>query len=451
MCETLTVKGTTIAAWPGVEVYGSNGDGTFRRLNGWDWSPTEHWHYQVAAFDNGSYWVPASTHPPREWEPTTRIVGDHPVGSRGVNPTGKEFRPSGLYIWIPAIPAGYTTGQTSNRVRCNGPQHPPNLLQTAAAPAPDAARQQLDLILAEPDLFTGAAGGGRFADSDGLISFINLSTSLVKDNAEFTTGRAVFDKIANFYSTLRIKVYTAMTSGKIKPLKDDAPPKDQWAPAVTHYMQYMLQEVGALTNYSITEEIYSHTQYLAEFSTGFLKLVFDAVTVPSALISGVTGFISGVGDSLRGSWDDRTRTYSVALLGQCHEAVQENTDPDKPIYRYFPKLKYYYITVAASQSEFSSSCATTRQITFNFSYEYYVTSVAAAVLDDKSTEHKKFLAYLDKAQAVNYQEAQNQLNTILDGTVSTSPVTPDGLGAFDIDLAAYPLVRANRPRRLVRA
>ena len=30
MCETLTVKGTTIAAWPGVEVYGSNGDGTFR-------------------------------------------------------------------------------------------------------------------------------------------------------------------------------------------------------------------------------------------------------------------------------------------------------------------------------------------------------------------------------------------------------------------------------------
>ena len=200
----------------------------------------------------------------------------------------------------------------------------------------------------------------------------------MKDNAEFTTGRAVFDKIANFYSTLRIKVYTAMTSGKIKPLKDDAPPKDQWAPAVTHYMQYMLQEVGALTNYSITEEIYSHTQYLAEFSTGFLKLVFDAVTVPSALISGVTGFISGVGDSLRGSWDDRTRTYSVALLGQCHEAVQENTDPDKPIYRYFPKLKYYYITVAASQSEFSSSCATTRQITFNFSYEYYVTSVAAA-------------------------------------------------------------------------
>ncbi|GGS58551.1 hypothetical protein [Actinokineospora fastidiosa] len=455
MCETLSVAGTTIAGWPGVEVYGSNGDGTFRRLHGWDWSTTAHWHYQVATFDTGSYWVPASTHPPRSWEPTTLITGDRPVDSRGVNPSGTEYRPSGLYLWIPAIPRGYTTGRTNNRVQCNAPQHPPNLLNTAAAPVPDAAmdsaHQRLDLILAEPEPLRAAADGTKFIDSDGLISFINLSTSLVKDNAEFKTGTAVFDKMANFFSTLRIKVFTALANGKIKPLQDDAPPTDQWSPAVTHYMQFLLQEAGGLTDYSLTRETYSDTQYLAEFSTAFIKTVFDAVMVPSSIISGVTGFISGVSDTLRHSWDDRTRTYSVALLGQCHEAVQENTDPDKPIYRYFPKLKYYYLSVSAHQTEFTTPCSKLQQITFDFNYEYYVTGVSAAVLDETSAEHQKFLAYLDKAQAVNYQDAQQKLDMILDGTVSASPVAPHGLGAFNVDLRAYPLVQANRSRRLTLA
>ncbi|MET1073181.1 MAG: hypothetical protein ABWY11_11095, partial [Umezawaea sp.] len=227
-------------------------------------------------------------------------------------------------------------------------------------------------------------------------------------------------------------------------------PLTQWDLAVTHYMQYLLQESGGLTDYAITEESYSETQVVAEFSAGFVKLLFDAATVPSSIIGGVTSFISGVGSTLRTSWDDRERTYAIALLGQCHEAVQQTTD-DPPTYRYFPKLKYYHLTVDSHQSEFTSDCATVRKITFNFKYESYVTAVAAAVLDESSAAYKSFTAFLDKAQAANYKDAQNQLDSILDDTVSSD--VPK-LNSFGVDLAEYPsaqpvLVAQAEQRRLV--
>ncbi|PRY28646.1 hypothetical protein [Umezawaea tangerina] len=445
MWNTLYLPGTTISSWNGVAVYEYAGGGRFRRMTHWSWSTSYHEHYEVARLATGSWWVPVSTNPPGFWERPTLVVGVPSTSPEPrVNPNGSEYRPGGVYFWVPAVPPPYVPGITTNRVDCHPPSVPPNELGTDVGAAPAGglavAQERLAAILAEPVEAVAAAPANAFQDSDGLISFVNLSSDLVNHSAEYKTGTEVFDKIANFFSTLRVKVFTAMQNGKITPLKGDPKPATQWDLTVTHYMQYLLQETGGLTDYAITEETYSETQVVAEFSADFVKLLFDAVTVPSSVIGGVTAFISGVGTTLRTSWDDRVRTYSVDLLGQCHEAVQQNSD-GAPDYRYFPKLKYYHLTVDSQQSEFTSDCATVRKITFNFRYEAYVTAVAAAVLDKTTAEYKSFTAFLDKAQAANYKDAQNQLDTVLDGGVSAD--VPK-LNAFGVDLSHYPPARAEQ-------
>lgn len=449
MCKTLYLPGMVIASWHGVAVYEDDGNGDFRRCNNWYWSTGYHQHYEVARHDSGSYWVPASTHPPHSWTRPVPIEGDQPVTRGGVNPSGSEYRPDGVYIWIPRVPGDYTPGQSNNCVACRPPLAPPNpavTVSTAPSTALAQVHQQLDTILAQPDSDQlAAADGNSFQDSDGLISFVNLSTDLVTNNASYKIGTEVFDKMANFFSTLRVKVFTAMKNGEIKPLQSDSAPESQWDPAVTHYMEYLLQESGGLTNYSITQETYSETQYLVDFSTDFLKLLFDVTSVPNAIISGITKFVTGVGESLRHGWDDRTRNYSIALLGQCHEAVPEDGEES---YRYFPKLKYYHLAVSASQSEFTTPCSKIQKITFDFAYEYYVTGVAAAVLDPTSNAYLRFNGMLEKAQAVNYKDADNKLDIILNGVTSTGPGT---VNIFSANLANYPTISTTPRKRLTPA
>lgn len=128
--------------------------------------------------------------------------------------------------------------------------------------------------------------------------------------------------------------------------------------------------------------------------------------------------------------------------------MQQNVD-GPPVYRYFPKLKYYFLRVSSSQTEFTSDCATVRKITFNFKYEYYVTAVAAAVLDKKSAEYTSFTDFLNTAQDANYKDAKDKLDAILNGTVSSGP--GHQLSAFNVDLGAYPAVTAAPSLRLVPA
>ena len=287
-----------------------------------------------------------------------------------------------------------------------------------------------------------------FQDSDGLISFVNLSTSFVQDSREFTVGQRVCDKISNFFSTLRIKIFASMQSGKIKPLSGDQKPTTQWDPAVTHYIQYLLAQAGGLTNFHIVTETYSYTQVMSEFSTAFVKLLFDAAVVPELVITDITNFLQGVGDSLRASWDNRSRTYQTILLAQCHEAVPE--DASGKDFRYFPKIKYYYINIDSSQTEFSTPCSRTESITFNFTYEYYVTGLAADVLDEDTKLYGQFVTnFLDLAQATNYKDAKNNLNSILDGTTSggSGLGTDDRAGdtnVYGVAFSEYPLVKVGR-------
>ena len=161
-------------------------------------------------------------------------------------------------------------------------------------------------------------------------------------------------------------------------------------------------------------------------------------------------FLQGVGDSLRASWDDRSRTYQTAILAQCHEAVQEDETGND--FRYFPKIKYYYINIASQQQEFSSPCSKFEKITFNFTYEYYVTGLASDVLDPTTALYANFVTgFLDKAQAVNYKDASNSLDSILDNTASDTSPSSDTTGPqlgiskvrlndFGVNLKMYPRV-----------
>ncbi len=285
-----------------------------------------------------------------------------------------------------------------------------------------------------------------FQDSDGLISFVNLSSSFVQNNPEFKVGQAVCDKLSNFIATLRAKTFLAIQSGKLPPLPGDPKPKTQWDKAVTHRMFNILTEANGLTNFKITSETYSITQVMTEFSTAFVKLIFDAAFVPEAVITDVTNFLQGVGKSLRFSWDDKTRTYSTTLLGQCHEAVPMDTSGKD--YRYFPKVKYYSINVSSHQTEFTTPCSDTKTITFNFQYEYYVTALAQSVLNTETETYKKFNAILDKAQEVSYKDADNNLDTILGGSASNaleSPRNEPSVNVFGANLSEYPAVAITPP------
>ena len=440
MPRKMIVAGTSVATWPGVEVVQRQPTGSFERVDNWRWSANPRPYYEVAMMVEGSYWVPASTLA-QDFANPLPIVGVPDLDRNSVNPGGNEVRPDAVYIWIPFIAADVATVTTDNRVECVPPGVAPEGLFGTTVGADDG---EVD-VHAMLSLIMGDGEKSAFKDSDGLISFVNLSSDFVSNNPEYKTGQTLCDMIANFYSTLRVDTFAKLVSGKVKPLADDPVPKTQWDASVTHLMQYVLQKSGGLTDYAITTEEYSSTQYVAEFSTSFLKTIFDAITVPASVISGVTAFISGVGESLRASWDDKSRDYAVGILGQCHEAVQENTE-GTPIYRYFPKIKYYYLRVSSSQQEFTTPCSTARKITFKFKYESYVTAIAAAALNSSSALYKKFYGILEKVQKVNYKGATDLLDAILDGTTSTTPAKVD---VFNVNLAHYPILQAPSVRSTV--
>ncbi|MBM5458850.1 hypothetical protein H8F21_14875 [Pseudomonas sp. P66] len=292
-----------------------------------------------------------------------------------------------------------------------------------------------------------------FQDSDGLISFVYLSSSFVANNPEFKTGRAVCDKVSNFFATLRIKVFQYLKANPAKVLPGDSVPTSQWSASVTHYMQFMLAQSGGLTNYRVTTETYSVTQVITEFSTAFLKLIFDAVIVPEAVVADVTAFIQGVGSSLRASWDDRSRNYETAILAQCHEAVPTDSTGETTVY--FPKIKYYYLSVDSSQQAFTSPCTSVEKITFNFKYEYYVTGLKASILDPTSADYASFVAFLDKAQGISYKQANNNLDAVLADTSSPgTSQTPGALLELDagqllgVNLVEYPRTVDTPPRSI---
>ncbi len=189
----------------------------------------------------------ASTYPPATWGGATRIVGLLPPDPLPVKPYGTEYRPDTTYFWIPenSIPVGIIPGVTTNAVVCGYPTSHPPLQITGRNVMETPAHSLLANLLAEDTQ-------SSFRDSDGLISFVNLSSGFVTSNPEFKTGQTVCDKISNFFATLRIRVFTAMNNRKIPPLPGDTTPETQWDPAVTHYMQYLLSQAGGLTNYAIT-------------------------------------------------------------------------------------------------------------------------------------------------------------------------------------------------------
>lgn len=219
-----------------------------------------------------------------------------------------------------------------------------------------------------------------------------------------------------------------------KVLPGDKKPETKWDQAVNHYMEHLLTLAGGLTNYKTTTETYSFTQTIGEFNTELIKLVFDAASCPEAILDDVLKFVQGVGKTLRSHWETKSKNYQTALLGQCHEAVQISSTGEETIY--YPKIKYYFISVDSSQTAFTSNCAKVETVTFNFQYEYYVTGLKASVLDKTSSDYKKFVQFLDKAQQVSYEEADNLLDGILD-------VTSESEGLFQVlgaNLAQYPKV-----------
>ncbi len=276
--------------------------------------------------------------------------------------------------------------------------------------------------------------GDAFSDSDGLVSFVNLSSSHIQDTPEFKVGLKICDKIANFVASIRAKTFDAMIKGRIKPLPGDQIPKTQWDDAVSHFIFHMLTEAGGLTSFRIVDETYTNTEYIADFSTAFIKDIFDTTTTPKVVVDDITHFLEGVGDTLRTKWDDRTRSYKTTLVGQCHEAVrldEENID-----WRYVPKIRYYRIVVTADQTEFTTPCVVVKTITFNFSYEYYVSALASDCLDPTTDLYKSFNAFLDKAQEENHKDADNDIDDILN----------DGVSYLDdrLDINPYDYPRINR-------
>jgi hypothetical protein len=438
MPREMYLPGEQISTWDGVRVFQPI-DGQFIDITDqWSWSADHHEHYEVKAIPSarGSYWVPVSTNPPKVWGDSTRVTGTKPPGGHPVNPGGNEFRPTGTYIWIPnaSIPASIFPGESTNWVVC----HPP-----ASYPA-DRLFSHIDLLSEVLD--DEKKDKATFEDSDGLISFVNLTSSFVEKSKQFTTGRSVCDKVANFFATMRIKVFAYLKKNPEKILADDPKPLTQWDPAVTHYMQYLLVDAGGFASFKVDTQVFSSTQVIAEFNADVIKLIFDAVAVPENILPDMVKFIQGVGTTLRTSWDDRSRSFQTCLLGQCHEAVQaDNTGKN---FIYFPKVKYYRINVNSSQQEFTSPCTDVKKITFNFTYDYYVTALKASILDPTSAEYKKFVAYLDKAQNISYKDASNNLDAILDGVTSKSP-QPKGLEAnvFGVNLMEYPKIEVtSRPK-----
>jgi hypothetical protein len=303
-----------------------------------------------------------------------------------------------------------------------------------------SAAQTLDLILAAAPSARTADTANTFQDSDGLVSFVNLQSSFITGNPQFATGREVCDKVASFFAGMRLKVFSYLLANPAKILiGDKSPVITQWDASVTHFMQNMLTDAGGFSAFKTETETYSQTQTTVEFSTEIIKMIFDAVAMPENLVADATKFIQGVGQTLRISWDDKSRSYQVTMVGLCHEAVP--TDNSGTSFIYVPKIKYYYFSIASSQKEFQSPCVDVESLTFDFKYDYYVTALKASVLDNTSDDYKKFVAYLDKAAGIAYASSDNTLDAVMNNTASKGPDSARGANVLAIDLSEYPSVQ----------
>ncbi|WP_448511427.1 hypothetical protein [Photorhabdus laumondii] len=296
------------------------------------------------------------------------------------------------------------------------------------------AEKLLDEILAIP---IAKDDTKDFTDKDGLISFVGLSSEHIIDMPEYKIGRDVCDKVANFYCTLRDKTFIFLQKNPSKVPPGDSVPVTKWDPAVSDYMDALLQKAGGFANYKRINTDYSYTQYLHEFSTKFIQILFDAATTPSAIITPVVDFLKGVGDSLRSSWDQKERHYKIAVLSQCHESILLGSSETAI---YYPKVKYYYIEVNARQTEFTTPCSNSKKITFNFQYANFTTGLKNSILDKNTEDYKNFVKFLNKAQAISYKEADNDLEAILDVN-SDDPDVLMLLKEQGVDILSYPLIR----------
>lgn len=277
----------------------------------------------------------------------------------------------------------------------------------------------LERILASGSAANLDSTSNPFEDSDGLISFVNLASASVTSSPQYPTGRTICDKVSNFFATLRPNVFIFLQKNPQDVPPGDTPPQTQWDPAVTHYMQNLLTEAGGFTNFSTTVETYSVTQNITSFSTNLIQILFDTLSAPTSIVDNALTFVQGIGQSLQLSWNNRTNDYQVALLGQCHEAVPVSPT-DSSAFVYYPKIKYYYLSINSSQTAFTSNCANVQELTFDFQYESWVTGLQSAVLEPSSQTYQSFVAFLNQAQAVSYQQASNQLADVLAAT-SSSP------------------------------
>ncbi|MDE9484305.1 hypothetical protein [Xenorhabdus bovienii] len=253
-----------------------------------------------------------------------------------------------------------------------------------------------------------------FEDSDGLIRFVGLSSDKIIGTQEYKIGREICDKISNFYCTLRDNTYALLLKNPSKLLPNDSHPKNKWSPSVTNYMNSLLQKAGGFTNFKHIETNYSHEQYLHKFSEDFIKILFDSVTAPSAIIQPVTDFLKRTGDTLRASWDKESKYYSIIILSQCHESIDVN---GKIVY--YPKIKYYYVLVNTEQKEFTTPCSNTKKIKFNFRYSEFVTGINQSLLNNNNND---FISFLNKAQSISYNQASDELDEILNVNSKNSDV-----------------------------
>ncbi|MBM3116210.1 hypothetical protein [Jeongeupia naejangsanensis] len=477
--RVISLPGTQIAGWHGVQVWRLDRDGYYSDVTDrWNFSTTPHHHYEVRRLATGSFYCPVSTNPPGSWQLPVAVVGTAPAGGHPVNPNGTEYRPTGTYFWIPnaAIPRTIVPGENSNAVVCNCPdEYPPSnahLLQGPRAADVAALESKDQLAINRHDAFdqlaqiigpetgplllaAGDADQKAFEDSDGLVSFVNLSSSFVTGNPQFLTGRNVCDKIASYFATIRQNVYAAQLKDPKFILPGDPKPKNQWDLPVTNKMQKLLVDAGGLSSFKITTETFTNTQVLAEFSTDFIKLIFDAAVVPSGVIESVAKFMQGVGNTLRSSWDQKERSFSTTLLGQCHEAVPIDSTGGTTVY--VPKVKFFHIDVTSEQTAFTTSCSKVEKISFNFKYESYVAALKNSVLDPASKDYINFTAFLDRAQRINYADATNNLDAILADSVSGGGKTAterqgllSDINELGIDLTAYPRLVLRVPRPIER-
>ena len=85
-----------------------------------------------------------------------------------------------------------------------------------------------------------------------------------------------------------------------------------------------------------------------------------------------------------------------------------------------------------------------REVTFNFTYHYYVTGLAHSVFDKESQVYQDLMDTLNAAQAKNYKESRTLLDTILHETSSTENTSDmhktdeNQVNIYGVNLNDYP-------------